>query len=54
MSPKTLIYIGMTTGGYLGGYLPVLWGASAFSFQSIFFGMIGGIAGIFIGFKLSR
>jgi hypothetical protein len=54
MSPKTLIYIGMTVGGYLGSYLPTLWGVGYFSFSSIILGMFGGIIGIIIGFKLSH
>ncbi len=54
MSSKFLIYIGMTIGGYIGGYLPTLWGADYFSFSSIIFGMFGGIAGIWLGYKISR
>ena len=54
MSPKVLIYIGMTIGGYVGGYIPTLWGDGYLSMSSIFLSLIGGIAGIFIGFKVSR
>ena len=36
-----------------GGYIPVLWGASAFSLSSILFSVLGGIAGIWIGVRLS-
>lgn len=41
MSPKTVTYIGMTVGGMVGGYIPLLWGAGSFSFSSIFFGGVG-------------
>jgi hypothetical protein len=37
----------------IGSYLPVLWGASSFSFSSILFGVVGGIAGIWVGIRLS-
>ena len=36
-----------------GGYLPVLWGASSFSLSSILFSVLGGIAGVWIGIRLS-
>lgn len=55
MSPKTFIYIGMTIGGAVGSYLPMLWGdSSMFSFTSIILGMFGGMAGIWLGYKLSK
>ena len=37
----------------VGGSIPVLWGASAFGFTSLLFGVIGGIAGVWIGARLS-
>jgi hypothetical protein len=36
-----------------GGYLPDLWGASSFSLASILFSALGGIAGVWIGVRLS-
>jgi len=36
-----------------GGYLPVVWGDSGFSFSSILFGVLGGFAGVWIGVRLS-
>lgn len=54
MDSKKIIWLGMTIGLFLGGFLPVLWGASEFSFSSVIFSAIGGIVGIYIGFKLSR
>lgn len=45
----------MTVGGAVGSYLPMLWGDSGmFSFTSIILGMFGGLAGIWVGFKISR
>lgn len=54
MSPKIFIYGGMILGSYIGGALPLLWGASSLSFSSIIFGTIGGVTGIWAGFKLSK
>lgn len=54
MSPKTLIWIGIFVGGTIGGYVPTLWGADLFSFSSIIGNTIGGIAGIWAGWKLSQ
>jgi hypothetical protein len=36
-----------------GGFVPELWGASGFSFASVVFTAIGGIAGIWLGVRLS-
>ena len=54
MSTKTLVTIGMVIGSLAGGYLPVLWGGSALSFSSIIFSGIGGILGVYLGYKLSK
>ncbi len=53
-SSKPLIWIGMTIGSTVGGYIPTLWGDSFFSLWSVLFTAIGGVAGILIGFKLSN
>lgn len=46
---------GVAIGSLLGGYAPsVLWGASIFSFSSVFFSAIGGIVGIWLGFRYAR
>jgi hypothetical protein len=42
-----------TFGGFVGGYVPTLWGASDFSLQSLVFAAVGGIAGIWLGVRLS-
>ena len=55
MSTKTLVYIGMTVGSILGGYVPVLlWNASVLSYSSVLFSGIGGIVGIVLGLRLGR
>jgi hypothetical protein len=54
MDSKKIVWIGMTVGLSVGGLLPLLWGGSEFSFSSIILSGLGGIAGIWAGFKLSR
>lgn len=54
MESKKLIWLGMTAGGFIGSFVPDLWGAGEFSFASIIFSAIGGFLGIWLGFKLSQ
>ena len=54
MRDKKLIMLGMIIGSTVGGYVPVIWGGSAFSFGSIMCGLIGGIAGIYVFWKFLR
>jgi uncharacterized protein YcfJ len=54
MNRKAIIYIGLAIGSSVGGFVPMLWGAGAFSMSSLFLSAIGGIAGIYAGFKISR
>ena len=53
MSTKFLVFLGMTIGSIIGGYIPMLWGAGLLSYSSVLFSGIGGILGVWIGFKLS-
>jgi hypothetical protein len=46
--------IGLTIGSTLGSYLPVFWGGDWFSMSSILLGGIGGLIGIWAGYKISR
>jgi len=41
-------------GTVVGGYVPAMWGASAFSLQSLLFGAIGGVAGLWAGVRISE
>lgn len=51
---KTVMYIFITIGGAIGGYLPVLLGdSSMFSAWSILGSTIGGVLGIFAAKKIS-
>jgi hypothetical protein len=42
-----------TIGLLVGGYVPELWGASAFSLQSVLFGAVGGVAGVVLAKRLT-
>jgi hypothetical protein len=50
---KKWIMLGMIVGSFAGSYVPVLWGASAFSLSSFFFGSLGGLIGIWAGYKIA-
>ena len=52
MSTKTLIWIGMIVGSAIGGYLPLLWGGDLLSFSSLILSTLGGIGGIWLGYRL--
>ncbi|MBP6857899.1 MAG: hypothetical protein KBC11_01770 [Candidatus Pacebacteria bacterium] len=52
MPRKTAIKVGLVIGSFVGGYLHLLWGASAFSFSSVIFGAIGASLGVYAGYKL--
>jgi hypothetical protein len=54
MSKKSLIWIGVFVGSTAGSFIPVLWGASVLGVSSILWSTIGGLAGIWGGYKLSQ
>jgi hypothetical protein len=49
---RTVIGVCATAGMFVGGYVPVLWGASAFSLVSLVFSAAGGAAGVWLGARL--
>jgi hypothetical protein len=54
MKPRTIIGIGAAVGSTAGAYLPLLWGAGLFSSSSVILTTVGGFAGVWLGYKLSR
>jgi len=54
MGKKGMIYLCMFLFSAAGGYIPTLWGASAFGFQSILGSGIGGFFGIWLGFRIGK
>ncbi|BBD67413.1 hypothetical protein NIES4072_52920 [Nostoc commune NIES-4072] len=51
---KFIIGIGMFVGSTIGSYIPALWGGTVLSFTSIFFSVIGGLVGIWLGYRVSK
>lgn len=54
MGSKGLIYLFMFVFGWLGSYIPTLWGADAFGLASVVGSFLGGALGIWLGFKLHK
>ena len=50
---KTTIMIFMVLGSFAGSYIPVFWDGSIFSLSSIVLGGIGGLLGIWLGYKIA-
>ncbi len=51
---KKIIYGMMFVGSMLGSFIPLLWGASTFSFSSLLFSGAGALFGIWFGYKLAK
>jgi hypothetical protein len=51
---KLFITLGMIVGSIAGGYLPMLFGAGLFSITSLITSTIGGLLGIYIGYRLGE
>ena len=54
MGSRWSIWVGIIIGSTIGGVIPELWGAGAFSYSSVLFSSIGAFAGLWIGFKLGN
>lgn len=54
MQRKKITTLLMFTGGAVGGYLPLLWGGSAFSMSSILLSGVGAFFGIWLAFKITQ
>jgi hypothetical protein len=51
---KKFVWIGFFLGSTLGNMLPLLWGGDAISLSGFLFAIFGGIAGIWIGYRLGQ
>jgi hypothetical protein len=49
---KSAVWVGASVGGLIGGWLPSLWGDSFLSLWAILLSTIGGLAGIWVVYKL--
>ncbi len=54
MESRSVIWIAMLVGSTIGGFIPALWGANFLSISSVFCSALGGLAGIWIGFKIMQ
>jgi hypothetical protein len=52
MSNKSIIWLGAGIGGTVGGFIPGLWGGSDFGGWSILLSTVGGLAGIWLAWKV--
>jgi hypothetical protein len=50
---RSVIGLCAAVGMLVGGYVPALWGGSAFSASSLLLSFLGGVAGIWAGVRLS-
>ena len=53
MNSKTIIFVFLTIGGFIGGLIPYLWGGNSFSVAGLVFSAIGSIFGIYLAYKLN-
>lgn len=51
---KKFMWIGFFAGSIAGNMLPALWGGDALSISGFLLSAIGGIAGIYLGYRLGR
>jgi hypothetical protein len=52
MRSRRFIWFAILVGSTVGGLIPELWGASAFSYSSVLLGGVGGFVGLWIGSTL--
>jgi len=50
---RSRIWVGIFIGSTIGGLIPELWGASLFSYSSVFLSGIGALVGMWLGYKMS-
>lgn len=50
---RSVIGLCAGAGMFVGGYVPALWGGSAFSASSLLLSVVGGIVGIWAGVRVS-
>jgi hypothetical protein len=48
---KKFVWIGLLVGSTLGNMLPVLWGGDAISISGFVSSIVGGIAGVWVGYR---
>jgi hypothetical protein len=51
---RSVIGLCMGFGMFVGGYIPALWGASTWGVESLLFGGVGAVGGIWLGLRVSE
>jgi len=51
---RSVIGLSVFIGSTLGGFVPDLWHAGMFSLSGVLFGALGGIAGLWLGVRVSN
>ena len=54
MNPKKMVWLGFFVGSTIGGFIPTLWGDDMLSVAAFVWSVLGGIAGIWAGYRLAR
>jgi hypothetical protein len=54
VSSKKLIWLGFFIGSTVGGLLPSLWGDDMISISGIVLSTVGGIVGIWAGYRIAK
>lgn len=50
---RSVIWLCVAVGSTIGGFVPAVWGGSALGVASLLLGAVGGVAGVFVGVRLS-
>jgi len=51
---KKAVYAGMIVGSSVGTFVPSMWHAGMFSMSAVLFSTLGGIAGIWVAWRMGR
>ena len=54
MSGKKLVWLGFFIGSTVGGFVPSIWGGDMLSLSGFILSIVGGIAGIWAGYRLAK
>jgi hypothetical protein len=50
---RSLISLCAVAGTVIGGFVPALWGNNGIGLEGVLFGALGGVAGVWLGLRLS-
>jgi hypothetical protein len=51
---KKFVWIGMFVGSAIGNMLPTLWGGDTISVSGVMFALVGGVIGIWVGYRIGQ